>query len=311
METQALLANTAIIGAGLTGAWIASGLASAGADVLVLDKGRGPGGRLSVRRSDCGSFAHGCPLEAIANWAGTLPADSLQARGLGSTMAASDPRLQALPRHLLAGVPTRYETQVARIERGEAGWRLLDASGSAIAEARRLVLTAPAPQSAALLHDLQPDWSRRLRALRCAPAWCVLLAQPADQAEPDWRRLAPGLAEVQAQDALPGEGTRRWVLQLSEAASIERLQDSPQALLQAVLSQLGSEPSQWLHAAAHRWRYARVCEPLHEPLLLDDALQLAVCGDAFAGGRDDSDLQRCRRSAEALLQRWLPAAPGA
>lgn len=309
MDTQARLANTAIIGAGLTGAWIASALTAAGDDVSVLDKGRGPGGRLSVRRSDCGSFAHGCPLAAIDSWADTLPPDALQARGLAPAMDVRDPRLQALPRHLLAGVRTRYEAQVAHIERGDAGWRLLDASGSTLAEARRLVLTAPAPQSAALLQDLQPDWSRRLRGLRCAPAWCLLLAQRADQAEPDWRRLAPGFAQVQVQDALPGEGTRRWVLQLSEAASIERLEDSAQSLLQDVLSQLGSEPSQWLHAAAHRWRYARVREPLHEPLLLDDALQLAVCGDAFAGGLGDSDLERCRRSAEALLQHWLPATP--
>jgi predicted NAD/FAD-dependent oxidoreductase len=286
MENHARSADTAVIGAGLTGAWIASALRSAGIDVLVLDKGRGPGGRLSLRRSDCGSFAHGCPLEAIATWAGTLPADALQARGLAPAMDIRDPRLQALPRHLLADLRTRYEAQVARIERGETGWRLFDASGSAIAEAQRLVLTLP-----------------------CAPAWCVLLAQPADQPEPDWQALAPALAQVQAQDALPGEDARRWVLQLSEAASRERLEDSPQALLQALLSQLGSKPSHWLHAAAHRWRYARIVEPLHEPLLLDDALQLAVCGDAFAGGRGDSDLQRCRRSAETLLQRWLPASP--
>lgn len=309
MENHERSADTAVIGAGLTGAWIASALRSAGTDVLVLDKGRGPGGRLSLRRSDCGSFAHGCPLEAIATWAGTLPADALQARGLAPAMDVRDPRLQALPRHLLADLRTRYEAKVARIERGETGWRLFDASGGVIAEARRLVLTAPAPQSAALLEDVRPDWSSRLRALPCAPAWCVLLAQPADQPEPDWQALAPALAQVQAQDALPGEDARRWVLQLSEAASRERLEDSPQALLQALLSQLGSKPSHWLHAAAHRWRYARIVEPLHEPLLLDDALQLAVCGDAFAGGRGDSDLQRCRRSAETLLQRWLPASP--
>lgn len=305
MDTSRLPADTAVIGAGLTGAWIASGLASAGKDVLVLDKGRGPGGRLSLRRSDCGSFAHGCPLDAIAAWAGTLPADALQARGLAPAMDVRDPRLQALPRHLLAGVRTRYEAQVARIERGESGWRLLDASSSVIAEARRLVLTAPAPQSATLLEDVRPDWSSRLRRLRCAPAWCVLLAQPAAQPEPDWQALA--LAQVQAQDALPGEDARRWVLQLSEAASSERLEDSAQTLLQTLLLKLDSDPSHWLHAAAHRWRYARIVEPLHEPLLLDDALQLAVCGDAFAGGGEDGDLQRCRRSADALLQHWLPA----
>lgn len=304
-----LSAETAVIGAGLTGAWIASALASAGRDVLVLDKGRGPGGRLSLRRSDCGSFAHGCPLEAIAAWAGTLPDASRQARGLGPAMDVDDPRLQALPRHLLAGVRTRYEAQVARIECGDSGWRLFDASGGVIAEARRLVLTAPAPQSAALLEGVRTDWSTRLRTLRCAPAWCVLLAQPADQPEPDWQALAPALAQVQAQDALPGEDTRRWVLQLSEAASSERLEDSAQTLLQALLSQLDSEPSHWLHAAAHRWRYARIVEPLREPLLLDDALQLAVCGDAFAGGGGDSDLERCRRSADTLLQHWLPASP--
>ena len=46
------MAKIAIIGAGLSGATAARGLADAGHCVRLFDKGRGPGGRMSTRRID-------------------------------------------------------------------------------------------------------------------------------------------------------------------------------------------------------------------------------------------------------------------
>ena len=51
-----------IIGAGVAGATCAARLQAAGWRVAVVDKARGPSGRLSARRSDFGTFDHGAPL---------------------------------------------------------------------------------------------------------------------------------------------------------------------------------------------------------------------------------------------------------
>ena len=50
-----------VVGAGVAGLACASELEAAGLDVQILDKGRGPGGRLSARRSPVGAFDHGTP----------------------------------------------------------------------------------------------------------------------------------------------------------------------------------------------------------------------------------------------------------
>lgn len=309
-----IFAKTAVIGAGLTGARIAGALAAAGQPVLVFDKGRGPGGRLSVRRTEFGDFAHGCPPAAVAH---ALATSSSSIAGFeqaaGDDIAEDAPRVRALPRHLLGAAEVRFGAQVARIERIDERWRLWDPVGALLGEAQRLVLTAPAPQSAALLADVQPDWSRHLQGVGFHPNWSLLLALPEGVPEPDWDAGFPWLARVQSQPPTDAAGStdapaRRWVAQLSDEASRELLEATPQQVLDTLLARLGAADLPWVYAAAHRWRYARVVEPLPEAAFYSESLQLAVCGDAFAGGRADSDLGRCLVSAQALLERWLPAA---
>jgi predicted NAD/FAD-dependent oxidoreductase len=305
--------TTAVIGAGITGARIAGSLAAAGQSVLVFDKGRGPGGRLSVRRTGCGDFAHACPLPPIEHTlAAAVPTLPGFEQDDGLVSAEDDARVRALPRHLLGSAEARFAAQVARIERIDAGWRLRDDTGAVLGEAQRLVLTAPAPLSAALLADIQPEWSRCLQAVGFRPNWSVLLALPEGASEPEWDAAFPWLARVESQlpqvSADPAAApVQRWVARLSDVASREALEAEPQQVVDALLARLGAAGLPWVHAAAHRWRYARVIEPLPEPAFYSDTLQLAVCGDAFAAGAADSDLGRCLVSAQALLTRWLPA----
>ncbi|MEM1053678.1 MAG: FAD-dependent oxidoreductase, partial [Pseudomonadota bacterium] len=55
--------DTLIIGAGMAGLSCGTALAAGGIDVCLLDKGRGPGGRMATRRAEIGgqavSFDHG------------------------------------------------------------------------------------------------------------------------------------------------------------------------------------------------------------------------------------------------------------
>jgi renalase len=302
MSKHTLQTDIAVIGAGFTGARIAGALAAAGQAVMVLDKARGAGGRLSLRRTEFGSFAHGCPPAAVAACrAAIAPAD-----GERETL---DAYTTSLPKRLLGCAQARFGAQVAAAERVGGQWLLRDAQGAPLASASRLLLTAPAAQSAALLEPVKPGWAQSLGALRCRPAWSLLLALPADTAPPDWNAAGELLAEVQAQpsasrDEVAPEPHRRWVLRLTDAASLQWLEAAPEAVLAMLSARLGRAVDSWSYAAAHRWRYARVIEPLPQPLYLDQTLQLAVCGDAFAGAEAATDLERAQASARALLQAW-------
>ncbi len=65
--------------AGLTAA---SGLQRAGCCVLVLDKGRGVGGRLATRRTDAGSFDHGAQFFTARDSQFRLLVEAWQAAGI-------------------------------------------------------------------------------------------------------------------------------------------------------------------------------------------------------------------------------------
>ena len=51
-----------VIGAGMAGGYLGSALGQLGHDVVVLEKGRGFGGRLATRRGEGVQFDHGAPF---------------------------------------------------------------------------------------------------------------------------------------------------------------------------------------------------------------------------------------------------------
>ncbi|MEY4417072.1 MAG: hypothetical protein RIQ53_4365 [Pseudomonadota bacterium] len=114
--------RVAVVGAGLAGCTLARALADAGRDVTVLDKARGPGGRLSTRRVepqgwtfDHGAVALGARAPAwrqalagwaaqgaVAAWSPRLAPDSVQPLD-GAALWVGLPGMAGLCRHLLHG----------------------------------------------------------------------------------------------------------------------------------------------------------------------------------------------------------------
>lgn len=326
--------RVAIIGAGLSGLACATTLATRGAQVTVIDKGRVPGGRLSTRPTAFGSFDHGAQyftlqhhrFEAtvqawqaagiVAPWDGRLLAYD-QGRACEKTLSATRfvgrGGMQAIGRHLAAGLACEQGRRVTRIERRSGRWYLIEDAAQELSMPGFdvLILAMPSPQAAELARDHTP-LARTMAVVEWAPCWAGMLAlsRPSnapfdgaflndnpvlswvarDSSKPE-RAPVPGIAE-------------RWVLHGRPQWSNQHLeldaQQAAQHLLKAFAGQIERDlvPA---HLAAHRWRYATPVNPLKQDFLWDSGLKLGATGDWCNGPRVEGAYLSGLAMAEALL----------
>ena len=97
--TEEATADAIVIGAGLSGLIAAGTLQANGARVLVLDKGRGVGGRLATRRTHSGIFDHGAQFFTAGDpqipFAGRSVAGGGDRAAMGHWLCAGRGHLQA------------------------------------------------------------------------------------------------------------------------------------------------------------------------------------------------------------------------
>ncbi len=321
----------AVIGAGIAGLACARALAEGGAAVRLLDKGRGPGGRVATRRVAAPDgttlgFDHGAQyatardpgFAALLREAGALPWPD-PARFVAA------PGMSALARHMAAGLDLACGRHVTALGGGRGAWTLrhLDATlvrpgrpvpEDAAAEVEgpfdRVAVTLPAPQALPLLGGhLPPEAQARLAAVRIAPCWTVMAAFPARLDLPDWLRPGDGgvLGWAARDSAKPGRaaGTEAWVVQAGPAWSRDHLEAGAETVIPALLAALGARAGAPLPAPdlalAHRWRYALVEAPLGAPCLWDAATGIGLAGDWCLEGRVESAFLSGRALARAML----------
>ena len=286
-----------IIGAGIAGLACARRLVDAGMAPVVLDKGRGIGGRVVTRRAGDLQFDHGAQYVNAhgAGFANVLEtqetADTLAgwADGTGRTHRVGVPGMSALPKALGAGLDIRQNTQVLRLTPDAGGWLLHLADGTL--PAAKVVVTVPAPQVAALLGADHPLVAP-LCGVQLAPCLTLMAAVPGPA--PFLTRKDPDdpLSWIAQDGAKPGRpqahGTQ-WVAQASTAFSMAYLEDDPATLTARMLpllcDRLGAPLAAVTHASAHRWRYARVTQALGKPFLCSDDASLYLGGDWCLGAR--------------------------
>ena len=191
-----------IVGAGICGLAAAANLTERGLRVTILDKGRVVGGRLGTRRVGLGRADHGAQFftarsERFAALVQTWRDDNLVFRWStgwsdGSLLDAptndGHPRyavhggMNNLAQYLAAqlarrGVRVETNVQATAVAPNGNGWQVQDDSGR-IRRSRSLVLTAPVPQSLALLSAagvaLAAEQRAALEAVAYAPCLCAL-----------------------------------------------------------------------------------------------------------------------------------------
>jgi renalase len=286
-----------IIGAGMTGLACARRLADAGIAPVVLDKGRGIGGRVATRRAGDLQFDHGAQY-VNAHGAGFASAlDTLEttgrlagwADGTGRRHHVGVPGMSALPKALGAGLDVRQNTQVLRLVADAGGWLLHLADGAL--RAASVVVTVPAPQVAALLGADHPLVAA-LGRVQMAPCLTLMaaVAGPAPfLTRKDSDDLLSWIAQDSAKPGRPQGAGTLWVAQAGAAFSAAHLEDDPATLTARMLpllcDRLGASPAEVTHATTHRWRYARVTTALGQPFLSSNDASLYLGGDWCLGPR--------------------------
>ena len=304
-----------VIGAGMAGLACAGALQAAGLPVLVLDKGRGIGGRMATRRVEIAGhaarFDHGAQYitartPEFSRFLETLP----EAVGIWNDGGAYPhfvglPGMSGLPRAMAAGLELRQGVEVTALDPVPGGWRVI--ADAKTFEAARLVLTIPAPQAQRLLagHPL----AEPLAKVALAPCLTLMAALPPDAPRPFIARRKPDqpLAWIAQDSTKPGRAgaVTSWVAQAGPDWSAQHLElerDQIAArMLPLLCAEIGADPGAALHVAAHRWRYAQVTAPLGRPFLRSTDKRLHLGGDWCLGARVEAAWQSGHAIAQDML----------
>ena len=307
-----------IIGAGMAGLACARCLVAAGYTPLMLDKGRGIGGRIATRRVTLAegniSFDHGAQYLTARD-----PGFAADLHDLGPACARWDggavvyylvgvPGMSSLLRAMAAGLDVQSDRQVTALSAMPGGWKL--DLGSTYIETCLLVMTVPAPQAAELVgvgHALH----RRIASVVMAPRLTLMAAFPKCSSRPFLSRSSDDhpLAWIAQDCSKPGRAgsLTTWVAQASAEWSEQHLEDTPDVIAARMLPMLaeviGVAPQLALYAAAHRWRYARTIAPLGEPFLVSDDGTLHIGGDWCLGARVEAAWSSGTAIADAIIER--------
>jgi len=217
------------------------------------------------------------------------------------------PGMNAVCHHLAEELDVTLRTRVGSLERDGGRWRLRAVAGDGgtgdggvgdggadtdLGRFDVVVVSAPAPQAAALLAGVAPGLAARAEAVETAPCWAVMATfDAALETGFDGAFVhASPLTWVARNGSKPGRPeAESWVLHAGEEWTRDHLEEEPgkvaEALLAAFAAALGSDLPRPAHLAAHRWRYARPTKPLTERCLFDADLGLAACGDWCGGPR--------------------------
>ncbi|WP_434051288.1 MAG: FAD-dependent oxidoreductase [Roseibium sp.] len=302
-----------IIGAGVAGIFCARTLQDHGYTPLLLEKGRGVGGRLATRRTEAGfQFDHGAQFITARSVGFREAVECLSSKGTAGVWAGADrevivgtPSMNAIAKSLAEGLDIRRNTRVDVLQATESGWQA--ATAGSTFEFDRLVITAPQPQTVDLIGKEHP-LARAISGVRMSPCWTLMAAFPDQHEIPFTSRSAPDsyLAWIALNSSKPERpDTNSWVVQASADWSEKNLEREPEDVAQELLLRLCGvlrvEPSSALHASAHRWRYARVEEPLGKPYCRNDAGTLYLGGDWCLDARVEAAWTSGRAIAEDLL----------
>ena len=318
------MSQVVVVGAGLSGLSAARALQDAGHEVVVLDKGRGLGGRMATRRITTGdgsiaTFDHGAQFftardETFTSLVAQWTSDDVVrewCRGFGSDDGHSryvvNNGMTALTKHLAQGIDVRTSTLVFAVKPCSSDahqWTVIIDDNSRI-DCDAVVMTCPLPQSYSITVStgvelppelLMTDYDRTIGLLAVLDGPSAIPA-PGGLQNPDdvfsWigDNQAKGISAIPAVTfhANPAWSLAHWDDSLDEGQAI---------LTQAAQRYLGS--ANILVSEYKKWRFATPRKIWPESYFAVGSLVFA--GDAFAGPKVEGAVLSGLAAANYLTQ---------
>ncbi|MGR3271006.1 FAD-binding protein [Thalassococcus profundi] len=305
----------AVIGAGMAGLTCARALGDHGLRPVIFDKGRGLGGRMATRRAEGGfQFDHGAQyLTARSRGFAEMLAGAEAAGALALWPEPRErpayvgiPGMTGLAKHIGEELDIRKATRIQRIVPEDGHWRLDWQDGSERFD--RLVITAPAPQTAALLPE-DHDFAEALHSVGMDPCLTLMVGLPTGADLPFVTRRAPeeDISWIACDSAKPGrpdgpcvvaQAGRGWSLRHLEL-ELDAIAERMLPLVREIIGKGATVDPPYL--SAHRWRYGLVTSPLGQPYLRDGAKTLFAGGDWCLGAKAEDAWTSGRAIADALI----------
>lgn len=323
------MSSIIVVGAGMAGLTAATDLVAHGHDVVVLDKGSRPGGRMATRHEGDATFDHGAQFfttksddfaDVVTGWQD----DDLATpwfRGGPERSAGTDPDqtsdghprfrgttgMRSIPESLASPLDVRCGITVQAIRPQDDGWHVIIGDDHLAADA--VIITAPAPQTRTLLEKGGVALVGDLEALpdiTYDPCWAVMV-------RPDGTPDLPKHGALRLDDHplhWISDNQRKGIssapavtLHASPGWTRQFLDVSPDGAGRRLLTEAADHVSGEV-VRAHRWRYSNPLPmDLPETLVVTVPAPLAVAGDALAGGRVEGAFRSGRAAADAIHSR--------
>lgn len=318
--------SSLIIGAGIAGLTAARELTRHGWNVVVLDKGRGVGGRMATRRIEQARLDHGAQYfsaetldfqraiqdllveNVVTEWY-LKPADPADA-AFDRPQYVGVEGMSAVAKALARNLTVLTNETVVTFRAEVAGWLVETASGGQY-RADSLLITAPAPQALTLVQTsgfaLSDADRSALSAISYRPCIAVMVAmnQPGRIPAPGAVRPTTGDVSWVADNVQKGisPGQPSVTIHASTDFSQRHFDDDPTVIGQQLVEQVRA----WIPTDAvstiqvHRWRYSFADQRHPAPFLVADApLPLLFGGDGFGAGNVEGAFTSGLQMAEFL-----------
>ncbi len=318
--------SSLIIGAGMAGLSAARELTRHGWDVLVLDKGRGIGGRMATRRLEQARLDHGTQHFSAETPEFQRLVQDLSTTGVvrewhwkqadAADNSGDHPRyvgidgMNAVAKALAHNLTVLTNEMVVSFRAEKAGW-LVETESGGQHRADSLLITIPAPQALALVEKsnfaLVATDQDALAAIAYHPCIAVMVAmnQPSLVPAPGAVRYETGDVTWVVDNAQKGISPNQPSVTIHASANFSQAHFDDD--LPTVGKQLVGQFHEWIPADAvsavqvHRWRYSQTDQRHPDPFLAAATqFPLLFGGDGFGAGNVEGAFTSGLRMAESL-----------
>jgi renalase len=322
----------AIIGAGISGAWLSNRLTRYGASITIFDKSRGAGGRSSTRRAEGIRIDHGAQfIEAqsekfkeflleledrgiVQEWKDykLVNYDSQQKQITGPVFPNQDkiyvsvPGMNQIAKHLLVRSNFINKTKISTATRDLE----LFSDEASLGQFDLIVSTAPPVQSGDIFSKF--PIARYFSSIKMKTHFAALIISDKNfEFEFDGANLSNSILNwVGINSNKPGKDKSPLSIVLhtnyeyaTNSKSLSR-EDILNEMLAELKSVTGFEDNTPRYLDLHRWFYGRTFKALGEDYIWDEEHNIAVCGDWLIGDNIESAWTSADKLADQIINKY-------